>query len=123
MAALDVAQLAADHELQLAGPVLEQVQEGAGDDQVILAARLDGVDEGLRRVAHVDRWLVDTQGAGALRNQVVHGLEGRLALDREGLGDDIGHLRGVDELGHPVADLAGEPVQELLRPLLDVAHH
>ena len=56
-------------------------------------------------------------------DEVVHGLEGRLALDREGLGDDVGHLRGVDELGHPVADLAGEAIQEPLRPLLDVADH
>ena len=48
MAALDVAQLAADDELQLAGPLLEEVQEGAGDDQVILAPGLHGVDPGLR---------------------------------------------------------------------------
>ena len=69
MAALDVAQLAADDELQLAGPLLEQVQEGAGDDQVIPAAGLNGVDPGLRRVADVDRRLVDAQRAGALRRR------------------------------------------------------
>ena len=112
VAALDVAQLVADDELQLLGAARVQVQQARRQDQVVLVERPDDVGLRQRRVADVDGGLGDPQGPGALLDHPVERPEGGLALDRERLGDDVGDLLGVDELVDPAAELLAEAAQD-----------